>query len=269
MSFKPITLARISEFQQCIAADHDGHTLSPADYAIVSECFETVFTEEEEPIPPQPTGCKEGYRPGVDWWQGYCLDEPPKFSSSPDGEIGIMGTNADGVRAFSEGRIKRGRIAFEVFFATDIVPQGLGGLHLGCLTSAHKAWGSPVGSPQYKGWLRPDWQFHNGDGENAELRIGTYMADENGSNFTVKSWNTGIILRPQIWIPLSFEWNRQAPDRLFLKVFSMGNDPETTVTIYPGCQDIQGWKFGNMDELDEFGGEPEVRFRNVVVTNLD
>jgi len=44
MAFKPITLASFAQFQSCIAQDHDGQTLSPADQAIVSDCVAAVFT---------------------------------------------------------------------------------------------------------------------------------------------------------------------------------------------------------------------------------
>jgi len=55
MVFKPITLGAFAEFQACIAKDHDGHTLSPADQEIVSACFQDTFTEGDEgPVPPEP-----------------------------------------------------------------------------------------------------------------------------------------------------------------------------------------------------------------------
>jgi hypothetical protein len=270
MAWKPISPESVDQFTKCIAATHDGHTLSANDQKIVTDCFEGAFSEGDnggtpEP-PPVPSTCQNGYRGGVEWWQHYCLDEPPKFKTAAGG-VGIMGTNADGVRAFPDGQRKKdGKVAFEVFFATAKVPQGTGGLHLGCLTSAHKAWNSPVGSPQYKGWLRQDWQFYNGDGTNCELRIGMYIADENGSNFVVRTWNTGIILRPQRWIPLSFSWDRISSTEFKQVVSSESRRAEHTTQIYAGSQNIQGWKFGNMDNLSDFGGKPEVHFRNVVAS---
>ena len=266
MAWKSITPETVDQFTKCVAATHGGHTLSAADQKIVADCFEDAFSGDNGGTdPPVPATCKNGYRGGIDWWNGYCLDEPSKFKTAPGG-VGTMGTNADCVRAFADGQRKKdGKLSFEVFFATAKVPQGMGGLHLGSTRSAHKAWGSPIGSPNYKGWLRQDWQFYGGDGTNTELRIGMYIADENGSNLAVRTWRTGIILRPQVWIPLAFSWDRTSPTELKQKVVSGSRTVEHVTTIYAGCENLLGWGFGNMDELDEFGGVPEVRFRNVVV----
>jgi hypothetical protein len=181
-----------------------------------------------------------------------------------------MRSNAEALRLMEGGeRLPNGFLELEIYFATDRVPQATGGLHLLSPTSAHKALKSPVGKKLYKGWLRPDLELHPVDGVRAELKIGTYNTDGNGaywferghgkSDVVVDVWRTGIIVRPKQWIPVRMEWRRIAPDRLRLTL----NGKSTDVQIHPDSKDILAFTVGNMDDLDDFGGTPEIRYRAI------
>lgn len=226
----------------------------------------TIPDPPDPPDPPtDPLRCYDGYRALAAWWQGFCGTDPAKFVSNAD--YGAMRTNSQSVRYLAGGdRFQSGYIAFEVYFATDRVPQGTGGLHICSPTSAHKALNSAMGNPYYKGWLRNDFQVYQGSGAyaspNAELRIGTYNADGNGARWgpdvVVDTWRTGVLLEPKRWIPIRFEWRRNG-DRFAMKVNAAGK----TITISPTSYDIYGFTTGNMDGLSNYGGIPEVRFRNL------
>jgi len=220
------------------------------------------------PASSQSIACSEGYVPLDGWWTEFCGDAEENFASGPD--YGIMRTNAEALRLLDDGdRLPEGFLELEIFFATDRVPQGTGGLHLLSPTSAHKALDSPVGKKLYKGWLRPDLELHPVDGVRAELKVGTYNTDGDGGywyergqgkpDVVVDVWRTGIIVEPKQWIPIRMEWRRIAPDRLRLTL----NGKSTDVRIHPGSKDILAFAVGNMDGLDDFGGTPEVRYRGV------
>jgi hypothetical protein len=221
------------------------------------------------PIPPDPpvdpTECHEGYLNLDGWWAAWCGRSKTSFRSQGT-EYGAMKSNTQAVTFLDEGnRYREGWIEIEVYFATDRVPQGTGGLHIMSATSAHKGLGSPQVGSGYAGWLRPDFETRPipGDGVNAELKIGTYFADRNGA-VTVKNWNTGIILWPKVWIPIRFGWHRNGT------TFAMDvNGRPNTLTISPDCVDIFGMSVGNMDGLANYGGTPEVRFRKLRYGRLD
>jgi hypothetical protein len=218
------------------------------------------------PAPSEPLECFEGYVALDGWWAEFCGDGAENFASGPD--YGIMRSNAEALRLMANGeRLPEGFLEIEIYFATDQVPQGTGGLHILSPTSAHKAIHSPVGKKLYKGWLRPDLELHPVDGVRAELKVGTYNCDGNGAywferargrpDVVVDVWRTGIIVDPQKWIPIRLEWRRTGPDRLQLTL----NGKTTEVRIHPDSEDILAFAVGNMDGLDDFGGTPEVRYR--------
>jgi hypothetical protein len=239
-------------------------------FKLVEVLADSAPPDTTPPDPPDPPGdpakCYSGYVPLVGWWLGYCGDELRNFQSGTD--YGAMRTNAEALRWLDGSTpISKGFIEVDIYFATDRVPQGTGGLHVLSPASGHKALGTPIQNGGYPGWLRPDFQTRGIDGTTAELRVGTYNADGEGRRWfqrrpgdydiVVDVWSTGIILQPQVWIPLRFEWFRAGE----WIVYSL-NGRARTVRIHADSHDIAAFAVGNMDGLSLFGGTPEVRYRN-------
>lgn len=239
--------------------------LAPGRYSLVKVDGDTTIPPDppdppDTPDPPlDPTECHDGYLNLSGWWAGWCGRSLTSFRSEGT-EYGAMKTNTQAVRFFDEGnRFRDGWLEIEVYFATDKVPQGTGGLHILSPTSGHKGLGTDVVGSSYAGWLRPDFETYPIDGTTAELKVGNYFSDRNGS-VTVKNWrpSPAIVLRPKVWIPLRFEWRRSGTS------FAMNlNGRTTTQTISADCVDIFGMSVGNMDNLSNYGGVPEVRFRRL------
>lgn len=212
--------------------------------------------------------CPSGFTTLTYWWTGWCSGRPDRFFSL-NSDQGAMRSNATAARFLStdHNRLVQGFISLEVFFPMDRVPQRAGGLHLFAPVSAHVALGSPVGVDLYNGWLRADFGFVGGDGPDAELQLGIYNCDADGRfwftrngqlDAVVDEWRTGIILRPGVWNALRFSWTRRG-DQFIM----MLNGKSHITRIHPTSFDIQGMSVGNMDNLADFGGVPEVRFRNL------
>lgn len=149
MAWKPITIVEFSQFQQCIALPQsDGHQLSQRDLDIVSNCFQSVFTEGEEPPdppdPPQgdfaPCGDNVSAR-GTGDWDEWCVDETRNFVS-PGGGVMEMESNAQATRSRLPGTTGRAiapptagsnRVVMECdlkFPQGWLDPLSLGGQHL-------------------------------------------------------------------------------------------------------------------------------------------
>ncbi|HWN82115.1 MAG TPA: hypothetical protein VNM87_08475 [Candidatus Udaeobacter sp.] len=218
--------------------------------------------------------CYDGFVPLSGWWADFCGDETRNFTTGDD--YGAMHTNAEALRLLAGGeRLPSGYLELEVYFATDRIPQGTGGLHILSLCSGHRGLGTPRTGHGYASWLRPDFQIRSidGDGKNAELQIGTYNANAAGEmwyqrapgklDIVVDVWRTGIRLTPHQWIPLRFEWRRTGSTVSYVL-----NSKLRSVQIDRESADIYALAVGNMDGLRKdgqsvYGGTPEVRYRNL------
>lgn len=226
-----------------------------------------------DPQPEPSPGCHDGFVDCGGWWSGWCGDEFRNFTTA--GDYGAMRTNAEGLRWLSDSEgWAVGWIEIEVYFATDRVPQGTGGLHILSPNSGHRALGTPRTADGYPGWLRPDFQIRpDGTNTTAELQIGTYNLDGQGKKWFEKSpgnldhvvdvWRTGITLRPKVWQKFRFEWRRSGEQITYNL-----NGKTRTVRIHRDSQNIAAIAVGNMDGLvangqSVFGGSPEVRYRNL------
>jgi hypothetical protein len=264
MTWKPITLALFSQYQQCLQAKG-----IPDPYLDeIGECFQSTFAEPVDPPDPPdpPTGtCLDGFH--MERWLGQdaCVDEPDKFSNEPNG-VSVMGTNANAYWPMSPvGGQTRGSAAVEVFYRTAQIPQDTGGGHLFTAESGER----PYDPNHPKGWFRPDIVS-----KHSVWYIDTYNLDGNGDRWYLRNgqpdavvdlWSTGI---PHAgvgkWIPIKIEWERRATDKMWLKFTASGQSREKIITIHPQSKNPRGVGFGNQDGLGQFGGTPQIAFRNFV-----
>jgi hypothetical protein len=220
------------------------------------------------PDPPPPTGiCLAGFLAGAGFWQNWCIDEPPKFKSESNNTVGVMGTNANAYKRMAASPVVRGRAAIEVYYRTAQIPQDGGGGHLFTAQSGERAL-----NPQYlQGWFRPDiissqsiWKIHtynlDGNGNRWYLRNGQLDA-------VVDIWNTSIAhAGVGKWIPFSLQWERREASKMWMRFSASGQATERVVTVHPQTVNPYSVSCGNMDHLSDYGGTPEIAFRNLVWT---
>lgn len=268
MGWKPITLGLFEQFRQCLVSKG----IPEPYFNEISECFQFTFSESVDPGPdpepepePEPGTCLAGFLAGTGWWNGFCIDEPPKFSSESNNTVGVMGTNANGYKRFAENTGQtRGKASIDVFYRTDRIPQDGGGGHLFTAQSGERAL-----NPNYlKGWFRPDiissqsrWKIHtynlDGNGNRWYMRNG-------GLDAVVDIWDTGINnAGVGKWIPISLQWERRSPDKMWMKFTAGVQSSERVVTIHPQSVNPYSVSCGNMDHLGDYGGTPEIAFRNL------
>jgi hypothetical protein len=215
-------------------------------------------------VPPPPPGsgdCLEGYQALSAWWDGWCGDESRNFTT--EGSLGVMKSNAEAYKITSLTPQAVGRASIEVLFRTAQIPQDAGGGHLFTAASSHKS----VGRNWQQGWLRPDIEPSH-----SRWYIHTYNLDGNGNRWFLRNgnldavvdvWDTGIpIAGVNQWIRLTLDWERRATDKLWLRLTVGGVSRERIITIHPasvnpGCAGV-----GNMDGLTNFGGMPQIAYRN-------
>jgi hypothetical protein len=266
--FKDVNLITISEYQQCLDRSGD---FSTDQLATISQCFEDVFTTQDTLPPepePEPGDCLSGFH--GERWLGHdaCVDEPDKFRNESNG-VSVMGTNANAYWPMSPpGGQTRGSTSVEVFYRTAQIPQDTGGGHLFTAESSER----PYDPNHPKAWFRPDIVS-----QQSTWRIHTYNLDGNGNRWFLRNgqpdvvvdlWNTGIT-NPGVgrWIKLKLEWDRRASDRMWMRFTCDGQSRERTVTIHPDSKNPRGVGFGNQDGLGQFGGTPEIAFRNFTWSN--
>lgn len=268
--FKDITLQTISEYQQCIEQSED---FSQEQMLSLSNCFEQIFTEDapDTTIPPDPGpgpgpgNCINGNHPLAGWWAGFCGDETRNFPSESNNTIGVMHTNADCGKIMSQTPVRKGSVSFEVFFRTAQLPQDLGGGHMftACSGEKHQV-------PDFlKSWWRPDVTVSG-----SQWTISTYNNGPNGEAWFERSpgrfdhvidvWRTALVPQVGRWIKLKLEWDRRADDRMWMRFSQDGQSKERTLTIHPQTKNPYYVMFGNEDHLEQFGGTPEIAFRNLV-----
>jgi hypothetical protein len=271
MAWKPITLALFSEFQRCL----QDKGIPESQFNEISDCFQATFNESVTPPPdpgpdpepepePVPGTCLAGFLAGSGWWDKFCIDEPPKFKSENNNGVGVMGTNANGYRRFATSPQARGKASIDVFYRTAQIPQDGGGGHLFTAQSGERAL-----SPNYlQGWFRPDIISSQ-----SKWKIHTYNLDGNGNRWYIRNggrdavvdiWDTGI---PNAgvgkWIAIALEWERRAADKMWMRFTADGQSREKIVTVHSQTTNPYSVSCGNMDHLGDYGGTPEIAFRNL------
>jgi hypothetical protein len=106
------------------------------------------------------------------------------------------------------------------------------------------------------------WKIHTyNNGPNGEA---WYTKPNGEHDHVVDVWSTGI---PNAgvgkWIPISLEWERRAADKMWYRFSASGQSAERTVTIHSQSVNPYSVACGNMDGLGQFGGTPEIAFRNL------
>jgi len=157
----------------------------------------------------------------------------------------------------------RGSAEVEVNYRTASIPQDTGGGHLFTAESGER----PYDPNHPKSWFRPDIVS-----QQSQWKIHTYNLDQNGDawfgepghkNHVVDVWSTGLA-NPGVgtWIKLKLDWERRAADKMWMRFTCNGASKERTVTIHPQSKNPRGVGFGNQDGLGQFGGVPQIAFRN-------
>jgi len=230
--------AWLSRVQQCLS---ESGAFNQSQLDIISGCMQAAGTtpppDPPDPPDPPPVGtCLDGFQAGSGWWNGFCIDEPPKFRSETSNTVGVMGTNANGYKRFAPNSGQaHGKASIEIRYETDQIPQDTGGGHLFTAQSGERAL-----NPDYiKGWFRPDivsqqsqWKIHTyNNGPNGEA----WFTKPNGQkDHVVDVWSTGIPnAGTKVWIPISLEWNRVAADKMWMRFSAGSRSAERTVTIHP------------------------------------
>ena len=237
-------------------------------YKLVQDSTEAppdTTTPPPDPGPdPDPGRCLDGFHGGSGWWLNSCVDEPPKFSTESGGTVGVMGTNANAYRRMSDSPQPRGSAGVEVYYRTAQIPQDTGGGHLFTAESGER----PLNANYRRGWFRPDIVS-----KHSVWYIDTYNLDQNGNRWYIRNgqldavvdlWNTGLS-HPGVgkWIQIKLEWERRADDKMWMKFTCNGQSRERTVTIHPMSVNPYSVGFGNQDNLGQFGGTPQIAFRNL------